>query len=204
MKRFMILGAMAMSFCGSALAASEGCVVSGVLGEVTVMREGQSMPIKQGDALKKGDSIQTSPACQVDMSMNSLAACRVLSGSEVKIMGWKQENMSLKVESGNVILNLKELPATSSFRVETPTAVATVRGTQFWGRVNPSGDSSMTTFAVRKGSVEITPLENTGAAPVTITPGQAIDIAKGSGVYAVRDALPEEMAAMEQADQISV
>ena len=180
--------------------AAEGCTVNNVLGDAMVMREGKEMAAKKGDALMKGDGIKTSPTCQVDMSMNNLAGCRVLSGTEVKVMGWKPENMSLKVESGNVILNLKELPAKSSFRVETPTAVATVRGTQFWGRVNPSADSTVTTFAVKKGSVEILPVGIAETKPILLAPGDAVDISPAGAQ--TRKALPEEMAAMEQADQV--
>ena len=203
MKRtiFFILAALTIST--AVHAAPEGCVVNSVLGDATLMREGQEMPIKQGDALLKGDKIKTNSTCQVDMSMNDLAGCRVLPGSEVGVMGWKTDNMSLKVETGNVILNLKELPKSSSFRLETPAAIATVRGTQFWGRVNPAADASVTTFAVRKGSVEIVPVGIAGAASILIESGQAVDLTQGSDVYAVRAALPEEMAAMEQADQIS-
>lgn len=204
MKRSIFLIFSVLMFSAAAQAAPEGCVVSGVLGDAMVMRDGKETPAAKGDSLKKDDMVKTSPNCQLDMSMNGLAGCRVLPGSAVKVMDWKSENMSLKVETGNVVLNLKTLPKSSSFKIETPAAVATVRGTQFWGRVNPSADSAVTTFAVRKGSVEISPAGGAQAMPVVLKPGQAIDITtKESSTYAVREALPEEMTAMEQADQIS-
>jgi len=203
MKRSIILGLAMLAVSVTAYAAAEGCVVTGVLGDATVMRNDTEIAVQKGDSLMKGDLVKTSADGQMDMSMNDLAGCRMLPGSAVRVESWKSENMSLKVESGNVVLNLKELPKASSFKIETPAAVATVRGTQFWGRVNPSADSAVTTFAVRKGSVEISPVGGAQAMPVMLEAGQAIDISTKESSYAVRDALPEEMAAMEQADQIS-
>ena len=190
-----------ISYSGTVWAA-EGCAVNKVLGDVQVVREGQMTPVKEHDILKKGDSLQTGPDCTADMSMNDMAGCRVLASSKVDVMGWKPENMSLSVSEGNVILNLKKLPKDSSFKLETPTAIATVRGTQFWGRVeNSMPENPVTTFAVREGVVEIT--DKASAKTFEIQKGQALDISKEGGVGpSVREALPAEMQAMEQADVI--
>jgi hypothetical protein len=199
-----ILALIALSLVSvNALAASEGCTVNQVVGQVQVMREGQLTDVSAKDILKKGDVIQTGGNCMADMSMNDLAGCRLLADSRVKIDGWKTENMALSVEKGNVILNLEKLPEKSSFKVETPTAVAVVRGTQFWGRVDDKNpDNPVTTFAVREGTVEITPLTATDKSPYLISPGEAIDLKAGSAP-SKRKALPEEMQAMEQANAVS-
>ena len=199
-----ILATIAILGLGSqtALYAAEGCTLNRVLGDVKVMREGQEMAAAQNDALKKGDKLMTGPDCTADMSMNDLAGCRVLPGSEVEVAGWKPENMSLNVVSGNVVLNLKTLPKDSNFKVETPTAVATVRGTQFWGRVEGPSDSPVTTFAVREGVVEI--MDKASSQMFTLNPGQALDLSKDAATPpALREALPGEMQAMEQADSIA-
>ena len=193
--------AIALSGTGTALAA-EGCTVNKVLGDVQVLRNGQKMPAKENDLLKKGDSLQTGPSCTADMSMNDMAGCRVLPKSQVNVMSWKPENMALSVQEGNVILRVKILSPDSSFKVETPTAVATVRGTQFWGRVeNTVPDNPVTTFAVRKGSVEI--LDKASSQTFQVRTGQALDVPKThkESPY-VRAAVAEELAAMEQAEAI--
>ena len=140
----------------------------------------------------------------VDMSMNGLAGCRVLAGSQVEVASWKSENMSLSVEKGNVILNLDKLPKESSFKIETPTAVATVRGTQFWGRVEGKArETSVTTFAVRRGTVEI--MDKLSSLNFRLEKGDALDLnGKAGGALLIRPALDEEMEAMAQADDISI
>lgn len=187
----------------NAFAATEGCTVNQVMGQVQVIRDGQLTDVSAKDILKKGDILQASENGTVDMSMNELAGCRLLAGSRVKIDGWKLENMALSVEKGNVILNLQKLPKESSFKVETPTAVAVVRGTQFWGRVDDTKtDSPVTTFAVREGVVEIT--DKATSQTFSVEKGKALDLPKDSAqAPVIREALPGEMQAMEQADAIS-
>ncbi len=203
MKKFWVFFVMLGLISGNALAASEGCTVNQVAGLVQVMRDGQLTDVKAKDTLKKGDILQTGGNCMVDMSMNELAGCRLLADSRVQVAGWKLENMALSVEKGNVILNLEKLPENSSFKVETPTAVAVVRGTQFWGRVDDkTPDSPVTTFAVREGIVDIT--DKASSQTFSLEKGKALDISKDtSKAPIVREALPEEMQAMEQADAVS-
>ena len=203
-KMLFMLAALLISLGSTALWAAEGCTINTVHGMPKVLRGDQTLALKAGDTLKKGDLITTpTEQCMVDMSMNDLAGCRVLSGSKLEVTAWKKENMAVKIVDGNIILNLKKLPEDAAFKVETPTAVAVVRGTQFWGRVQDPSIKAVTTFAVREGSVEITPLGITDGGPITLKPGQALDIAKDSGTFLVRQALPEEMTAMEQATAIS-
>ncbi len=110
--------------------------------------------------------------------------------------------MSLKLSKGNAILNLEKLPKGTSFQVETPTAIAAVRGTQFWGRVNPENPNNpITTFAVRRGQVEV--LAKSEGKKFILEAGQALDVPKDSEKpAAMRKALDEEMAAMAQADDV--
>ncbi len=203
-RKILTLAAVSTLFWQVSSYAVEGCTLNSVSGDVKVMRAGQEIPAQTKDTLKKGDKLVTgaSPSCTADMSMNDLAGCRVLPNSEVEVAGWKPENMSLNVISGNVILNLKKLPADSSFKVETPTAVAAVRGTQFWGRVEGSSDSPVTTFAVRQGEVDIT--DKASSQTFKLMAGQALDLPKtASAPPVMREALPGEMQAMEQADAIA-
>lgn len=200
MKRSVLLSALAAVLYSTTLWAAEGCTVLSVQGAPAVMRDGQKMDPKPGDQLKKGDVIVANSACGLDMSMNDLAGCRVLADSKLEIAGWKKDNMSVRIVDGNIILNLKKLPEDAAFKVETPTAIAAVRGTQFWGRVSrPTPDNPITTFAVREGVVEITPAGSKET--FRLEEGKALDLKLGEAA-AVRDALPAEMQAMEQASAI--
>ena len=194
---------LGMAVSGSLVQAeSEKVTVTGITGSPQVIRQGQSMPATAGMACQKEDILKTTAGCSMDIAINQMAGCRILPSTECMLSGTDKKSMDLKVADGNVILNLKKLPKNSTFKVETPTAVATVRGTQFWGRVDmQKAENPVTTFAVRQGAVEI--LEKSTGKNFTIKKGQALDIPKDTAVEStVREALPEEMGAMEQASSI--
>ena len=182
--------------------AADKAVVLGIQGAPMLVRGGQTMPISKGMEFQKDDVIQTSQNCMADLSMNNLAGCRVLPASQIAIADAEKGGMRLKIESGNAVFNLEKLPKDSTFEVETPTAVAAVRGTQFWGRVamDPAA-SPVTTFAVRQGSVQI--FAKAAQKSFLIQKGEALDIpADASKTPSVRPALEGEMQAMTQADTI--
>jgi hypothetical protein len=185
---------------GSALADGQG-VVTQSSGNVLIVRGTQEIPATAGTAVRAGDVLKTSDGGTADISLNGLAGARILETSEVSVDDIATGSMRLAIRSGNAIMNLEKLPATSKFSVETPTAVASVRGTQFWGRVGASTGEPVTTFAVREGVVEI--LAKTSSSVFTLQKGQALDIPLGSPIVpSVRPALDDEMRAMAQADAI--
>lgn len=198
----VILGLACLLEGTLANAAGARTVASNLQGSATVTRDGQAQPVAVGTAFGKKDVIRTGPDCTLDLAMNDVAGCRLLAASECTLMRTGKRNMHVNVTNGNAILNLKKLSPGSTFKVETPTAVAAVRGTQFWGRVgNDAANNPVTTFAVRTGAVEV--LAKTSGATFTLKEGQALDIPKDTALPpAVRPALAEEMAAMEQASSI--
>ncbi len=179
-------------------------MVTEMQGDCQVMRENAAMVGTKGFEAKPGDKIMTGPDGRLDMTWNKMAGCRMLPSSQVSLTEFNPAKMHLNVEKGNVILNLNKLPKDTTFEVETPTAVAAVRGTQFWGRVESTKpENPVTTFAVRQGVVEI--LDKASSKSFKINQGEALDISKEStAAPSVRKALPEEMQAMEQADAIQI
>lgn len=174
-------------------------VVTAVTGDAAVVRRGSLIPAVPGMEIRKGDVLQSNADGSVDISLNDLAGCRVLPSSAVNMDETAPEDMRLNVTSGNVILNLQKLPKMSKFRVETPTAVASVRGTQFWGRVDSASGDAVTTFAVREGAVDV--FAKGARRSFRLKPGQALDIPR-SGRPSSRAALEDEMKAMEQASSV--
>ena len=183
--------------------ASGIAVISYVEGGPQILREGKILDAKPGAECQTGDILKTpTPECHLDVAINGLAGCRLLPSSECVLSNASSSNMRLEIKSGNAILNLKKLPADSTFEVETPTAVATVRGTQFWGRVDAaSPENPVTTFAVRQGEVMI--LAKGVGENFYLKEGQALDIPKNAAAApSIRPALAEEMQAMEQASAV--
>lgn len=185
-------------------AAVEYNVVSSFTGNPQILRNGETIPVSARMLLYSGDIVKTpTPESRVDLSVSGLAGCRVLPSSEFTIVNGNWSNMRMKIVSGNAILNLAKLPKDSSFELETPTAIAAVRGTQFWGRVDAQNPGNpVTTFAVREGTVEI--FAKTAGKLFNLEKGQALDIpADASVIPLIRPALDAEMQAMAQASSIS-
>ncbi len=176
--------------------------ISFVEGDVEVIRGGQTLPAELGMAIQARDIVQTRPGGTADVSMNGKAGVRLLPETEAELSETGDSSMRVEVRSGNVILNLEKLPATSSFQLETPTAIASVRGTQFWGRVDlQQADNPVTTLAVREGSIEV--FTKGAGRTFLLDQGQALDIPRDAAVVpVVRAALEAEMQAMEQASTI--
>ena len=199
--RSLLVLVLGLSAAGMASAQDSQTVVSRVEGQPMLVRGGEKIPATMGMTFQDTDTVQTNAGCQLDLSVNGMAGCRVLPSSEVSLAQVSGDDMRVEIKSGNAIFNLKKLPSQSTFRVETPTAVASVRGTQFWGRVDGAQTSPVTTFAVREGSVEIT--AKAAGKTFILEKGQALDIPMdAAAVPEVRPALQEELDAMQQASAI--
>lgn len=201
-KLLFLLASFSILSISAAVASTENLTVSNLTGEAQIIRGSQSLPAQVGTSLQTGDILNTSPDGTLDLALNDVAGARVLPSSEFSIESGSSANMKLKIKEGNAILNLKKLPEGSTFQVETPTAVAAVRGTQFWGRVVAQDPANpVTTFAVREGMVEI--VEKSTGKVFNLEKGQALDIPTDTSILpSIRPALEEELRAMEQASQI--
>jgi len=198
----LIVTLTAFTFLGGVAYAKGDAFISRVQGKAAIDSDGRSYQAVIGSPLEKGDIIRTEKGAQVDVSMNKLAGFRLLASSDMTLEDIEKTDMKLKITKGNVILNLQQLPQDTAFAMDTPSAVAAVRGTQFWGRVDaPSPGASVTTLAVREGAVSV--LVKSSGETVTLNPGQALDISLQGGPSAPREALKAEMGAMAQASEIS-
>lgn len=202
MRHFSLLIFWLAAIAGPALAQTPGASVTQASGTAEVVRDSKTQPATAGVALQAGDALKTGPDGQLDVSVAGLAGARFLGSTEAALTGTEQAQMSVTVTTGNVVLNLKDLPPGSAFELETPTAIAAVRGTQFWGRVDAPAGAPSTTLAVREGSVAVT-VKASGAS-YTVAQGQALDIPMGAMAPTTRAALDEEMAAMAQASDIPI
>lgn len=155
----------------------------------TALKSGQEVPLNA--------SIRTGSGAVLDLSVSGTAGIRLLGGSSMEI-GDIVSTGKVKVSDGNILVKVGKLDAGRSFQVETPTAIASVRGTQFWGQVTKAGEEGV--FAVRDGSVEVT-LKESGKSFVC-SKGDAVDIAPGAKKFDKRAAKKEELGAMEQIDEI--
>lgn len=188
---------------GRVLSNPSSVVVTQAKGEITISTSrALSQRSLKGMPLAQDDQISTGADGQLDIAINALVGCRLLPSTTCRIIQTQKDRMSLSVVEGNVILNLRQLPSNSSFILETPTAIAAVRGTQFWGRVIPGGEaiqSPGTTFAVREGTIQV--IDKSSRKYFDLHQGQALDLS-GQTLPVIRPALDDELEAMKQAAEI--
>ena len=187
------------ALCGSAHAGD--AKIGEMTGEAFIVGKDGIYRAKTGMAANAGDVVMTRQGGQLDLIVNGQAGCLMLADSVVAIANTDQERTKLMVAEGNVVLNIKPLTPGSEFTVDTPSAVATVRGTQFWGRVTGGEGEAVSTFAVKEGSVRVTAKES--GKTVDLSAGQAVDLAEQAADVNARSATAGEMDAMKAADLIA-
>ncbi|PJZ29533.1 adhesin Lsa19 [Leptospira kmetyi] len=197
MIRLLTAIAVLFSFtvCKPKVAESSDAVVTFLKGKASVIETGKELsPLAN---VTEKQSVKTDSEAVLDLT-SKLGSFRLLGGSTATVATLNAESASFQVSEGNVLIKAGKLAKGQSLLVDTPTVVAAVRGTQFWGRVNGKDESG--TFAVREGAVEIT--RKSDNARVLIEAGQAVDLKPGEKDLKPRTAAKEELAAMEQIDQM--
>jgi len=104
-----------------------------------------------GQALHPGDSVRTGKDSRAELGFGDGTTVRLGENSRFYIESADSSRI-FKLSWGRFFAKVSKLTAKSTFQVETPTAVAGVRGTVF--RVDIAEDSS-STVAVEEGEVEI-------------------------------------------------
>jgi hypothetical protein len=108
------------------------CEVLSLQGKVIASSvQGKSRELKEGDTLAKDEILETAEDSVVDLAFDKQwkNITRVEEKSRLKIAVIYPTR--LRLDTGSVFATLQSLPKDSSFEVQTPTAVATVRGTEY-------------------------------------------------------------------------
>jgi ferric-dicitrate binding protein FerR (iron transport regulator) len=135
----------------------------------------------------------------LDISLTGIAGLRLLGGTTVDLASVTDDHMHFTFTVGDILMKAGKLGG-RMLMVETPTAVASIRGTQFWGQVRKEGQAG--TFAVREGAIEITFIK-TGE-KVLLETGDALDYSADQKRLAKRSAKEAELGAMKQIDEIKI
>ncbi len=112
------------------------------------------------DKLTKGQMIKTAGKSQCDLQLSASALFRIKSDSVVEIKNLfidpktGVEKTALSIQEGSILSKINKLKKDSSMNIETPTAVAGVRGTEFFVAVDKGQN---TTVAVQEGKVSMKP-----------------------------------------------
>ncbi|RMF58061.1 MAG: hypothetical protein D6748_09775 [Calditrichaeota bacterium] len=123
--------------------------------KITPSKSTQSRQVKKGEVLKDGDKLETGAGayCAIKF-LDDKSLLRIKEKSVCVIEGKREEDKIEKnifVEIGSFFASL--FKPKGSFRVTTPTSVASVKGTQFW--VVQFGQSGETHVICLDGVVEV-------------------------------------------------
>ncbi|TGN07923.1 adhesin Lsa19 [Leptospira ilyithenensis] len=169
--------------------------ISFLKGEAEKSQEPKSL--RAYDILPQSEVIRTAKGASLDLA-SDLGTMRMLGDTVVSLDALTQDALSLTVSEGNILVKAAKLNKGQSLKVVTPTVVAAVRGTQFWGQVNKETETG--TFAVRDGAVEIT--RKSDNVSFTVEKGNALDIDPKNKDWKIRTAKQGELDAMSQIDEI--
>ncbi|TGK33412.1 iron dicitrate transport regulator FecR [Leptospira gomenensis] len=129
-----------------------------VKGEATVIRETE-IKLHQGDLLNEADVILTGAGGAVDIGLTDSSVIRVKENSRLILKELRENNGSqirMNLAAGRLLNVVEKERKGSNYFVETPSAVAAVRGTSF--EVSASEEESV--VFVAEGAVEVTSLNS--------------------------------------------
>jgi hypothetical protein len=110
-----------------------------------------NQPLTTGSTINSGDTIKT--ASETDASLNYPSGHIVYLDENTEVTVKSESN--LYTQLGRTWTRIKSLSGNQTFEIETPTAVATVRGTSFITTVSATGTSVDTD----EGAVEVAAIE---------------------------------------------
>ena len=162
---------LAFLLAAPAALATDAGIVAGINGVPTVTRAGATQPIKRGDSVLVGDRITTDATARVKLLLNDDSVLSIGSQTEVVIdellLTGESRTAKLRVLVGRFKLAIAAwFGAASNYEIETPTAVAGVRGTVLWG------DTTLDAICALQGTVEVKTVK--GNANATLNAGQCV------------------------------
>lgn len=166
---------LAAVLCAGPAAARDAVLVK-AQGKVSVKADGSEkfVPAKEGSLLLYGDTVRVGKRSVAQLTLGADAAVLLREETEF-LIGGSAGQTELDFSFGEFLIGLhKKLSKKQSFRVRTPSAVASVRGTLFWGKADKKNKS--TTYAGFGGKVSVEAQGKT----VEVAPGKTVTVAFGA------------------------
>lgn len=129
-------------------------VIISFIGTVEVTRGAEAArPVVLGEELKQGDIIKTGPASFLVFNIGETATARIQADTSVTLSGITDKaNIDINLMKGGVLNRVNKLAKGGTYKITTPTVVASVRGTVFSTNV----EDGTNTVAVKNGTVDVT------------------------------------------------
>lgn len=141
-------GALMLWTCGKQ--AEQKSFITMMVGKVEIVRAGASTEAVLRQEILENDRIVTSEGAFAVIQLGNDKLVRVQESTSVNIRTFKDPaNAEYFVEKGKVLSKVQKLSSGQSFKIKTPTMVASVRGTEF----SVQYDSGRSVIAVKEGAV---------------------------------------------------
>lgn len=156
MKRLLLGIILVLAFSCAPKKLVEFGFISFYYGDVIVELDGKKTKPKLKMILHSGDEIETGKNARVDIQLPNFGIIRVNQNSELeleKVITDVNQAITAGLDKGQILCKLKKVKKGDEFKVETPTAVAGIRGTTFL--VESDEENKKSEIAVTEGSVEV-------------------------------------------------
>lgn len=194
MKKLSVVFVALAAFCAANVSALEATVVS-VKGKVEIQEAGMWVSLEEGDTVEKGTIISTGFNSEAVLSVKesnfTLGPLTRITVEDLTSAGTK-DNTQLFIDSGSISVAVDSAEGRrTGFKVRSPVATASVRGTEF--KISSSGRLSVSQGLVSFGpsessKPEITPdVEEKEVANVEKTKEKASAVESDSTVAAVEE-----------------
>jgi len=159
-------------------------LIQAVHGSATYSSAGQTLPLKENLVLSRGAVLKTENEATVDLVLQySGTVLRLLPNSTLRFDKLNKENAgeeiitetSLNLTAGSIVGSQRKLAIPSTFQVNTPNGVATIKGTEYIVRADGA-------VGVVSGSVQViyNLPNNGGSIKVTVPAGSYFDPVSGT------------------------
>lgn len=194
MKKIMLLTLILV--LSTLLQADSVAMLSASKGKVELERARKSVKFKNGELLMNRDVLRTGPESFAAYKYVDASSMIKMFSNSVVTINASQEGTSLSkrvnVNKGSVLTQVKK--GTGAFTVQTPTTVASVKGTEFLTKVS---DEGLSTFIVTDGEVEVRVLATD---EVKSVPKGSTATVNQDGVVEVRESTYEDTSEIEKAE----
>lgn len=126
-------------------------------GSVTVYtaEEAQGVPGEKEMPLEAGDRVSTGEDGSAELALDGLHLIVLQSNSDFTLTDTRRTKTEFKLNLGNILAKIQSLLADQNVRVRTPTAVASVRGTEFGVEIPPDAPDETHIGVFDEGKVEV-------------------------------------------------
>lgn len=176
-----------------------------VKGEVSLTNsKQQKQKVKVGDKVFPGDMVESAKEARAKIVMSDRNVINVSPETKLEIKKYENDgdkkNVEMNLLQGKVRNNVEQKydGEKNKFLVKTPTAVAGVRGTQFFTSFDPS--TRITAVVTLRGAVSLAPTNVTtgNAKPVIVQKGESTTMAPGANPEPPKAMPKEEIKKIDQ------